>query len=214
MAELGDDFIPPLVLVPTPLSWERDVSDAYIRLVKCVILPSKRRVSLTPRRKPLLRFHTPFCHTFLSMSDLLPFQRSLLEKIHDPATSELILLARGLGLRRIVCHLLQIYDARANLVLLVNASPEDESAIGEELGILGCRKPGLRIVGFEKGKKERCVRYLSIRLTTISLTVSRQDLYKGGGLLSITSQIFTVDMLLSDIPTKMITGIIVLHAEK
>lgn len=148
------------------------------------------------------------------MSDLLPFQRSLLEKIHDPATSELVLLARGLGLRRIVCHLLQIYDARTNLVLLVNATPEDESAIGEELGILGCRKPGLRIVGFEKGKKERSVRFLSFRWTTISLTLSRQDLYRGGGLVSITSQIFTVDMLLSDIPTKMITGIIVLHAEK
>ena len=148
------------------------------------------------------------------MSDLLPFQRSLLEKIHDPATSELVLLARGLGLRRIVCHLLQIYDARTNLVLLVNATPEDESAIGEELGILGCRKPGLRIVGFEKGRKERWANLESLRLTVTSLIFSRQDIYRGGGLLSITSQIFTVDMLLSDIPTKMITGIIMLHAEK
>lgn len=148
------------------------------------------------------------------MSDLLPFQRSLLEKIHDPATSELVLLARGLGLRRVICQLLQIYDARTNLVLLVNATPEDESAIGEELGILGCRKPGLRIVGFEKGKKERYVARESIRPMIFLLTCSRQDIYKGGGLLSITSQIFTVDMLLSDIPTKMITGIIMLHAEK
>ena len=149
------------------------------------------------------------------MSDLLPFQRSLLEKIHDPATSELVLIARGLGLRRIVCQLLQIYDARTNLVLLVNATPEDESAIGEELGILGCRKPGLRIVGFEKGKKERYVSVLSIKIIQrSSCGFPRQDIYRGGGLLSITSQIFTVDMLLSDLPTKMITGIIVLHAEK
>ncbi|KAI0628176.1 hypothetical protein C8Q77DRAFT_1203995 [Trametes polyzona] len=130
------------------------------------------------------------------MSVLLPFHKSILEKIHDPATSELVLLARGLGLRRIVCKLLQIYDSPNNLILLVNATQEEEAAIGEELGIMGCRNPGLRIVGFETGKKDR------------------QDLYKKGGLVSITSQIFTVDMLTSDIPTHLITGIVVLHAER
>ncbi|OSD00090.1 hypothetical protein PYCCODRAFT_1371782 [Trametes coccinea BRFM310] len=130
------------------------------------------------------------------MSVLLPFHKSILEKIHDPAASELVLLARGLGLRRIVCKLLQIYDSPNNLVLLVNATQEEEAAIGEELGIMGCRNPGLRIVGFETGRKDR------------------QDLYKKGGLISITSQIFTVDMLTSDIPTHLITGILILHAEK
>lgn len=39
-------------------------------------------------------------------------------------------------------------------------------------------------------------------------------LYKGGGLISVTSRILVVDMLQSDIPTDMITGILVLHAEK
>ncbi|TFK81000.1 hypothetical protein K466DRAFT_502913 [Polyporus arcularius HHB13444] len=130
------------------------------------------------------------------MATLLPFHKNILEKIHDPATSELVLLARGLGLRRIICKLLQIYDSPQNLVLLVNATPEEEAAIGEELGIMGCRHPGLRIVGFETGRKDR------------------QDLYKKGGLVSITSQIFTVDMLTSDIPTHLITGILVLHAER
>ena len=89
------------------------------------------------------------------MSALLPFHKSILEKIHDPATSELVLLARGLGLRRIVCKLMQIYDSPNNLVLLVNATQEEEAAIGEELGIMGCRNPGLRIVGFETGRKDR-----------------------------------------------------------
>ena len=89
------------------------------------------------------------------MSALLPFHKSILEKIHDPATSELVLLARGLGLRRIVCKLMQIYDSSNNLVLLVNATQEEEAAIGEELGIMGCRNPGLRIVGFETGRKDR-----------------------------------------------------------
>ena len=49
---------------------------------------------------------------------------------------------------------------------------------------------------------------------TFSFQGHRQDLYKKGGLVSITSQIFTVDMLTSDIPTHLITGILILHAER
>ncbi|KIK32856.1 hypothetical protein CY34DRAFT_18757 [Suillus luteus UH-Slu-Lm8-n1] len=130
------------------------------------------------------------------MSILLPFHKSILEEIHDPATSDLLVLARGLGLRRIICTLMQIYDSKQSLILLLNASPEEETAIGDELGIMGCRRPGLRIVGYEMGKRDR------------------QDLYKNGGLISVTSRILIVDMLQSDIPTELITGIIVLHAEK
>ena len=87
-------------------------------------------------------------------SRLLPFQKHILETIHDPASSDLLILAKGLGLRKVICTLLKIYDGPQNLVLLVNASDE-EDAIGEELGVMGCRKPGLRVVGFEMGKKER-----------------------------------------------------------
>ncbi|KAF8841402.1 hypothetical protein BDN67DRAFT_928573, partial [Paxillus ammoniavirescens] len=61
---------------------------------------------------------------------------------------------------------------------------------------MGCRKPGLRVVGYEMGKRDR------------------QDLYKKGGLISVTSRILVVDMLQSDIPAELITGIIVLHAER
>lgn len=88
---------------------------------------------------------------------LLTFHKKILEEIHDPSTSDLLILARGLGLRRMICTLLKIYDSPQNLVLLVNATPEEEAAIGEELGIMGCRKPGLRIVGYEMGKRDRFV---------------------------------------------------------
>jgi DNA excision repair protein ERCC-4 len=91
------------------------------------------------------------------MSALLPFHKFILERIHDPVTSDLVILARGLGLRRIICTLMKIYDSPQNLVLLVNTSPEEDSAIGAELGIMGCRKPGLRMVGYEMGRKERYV---------------------------------------------------------
>jgi DNA excision repair protein ERCC-4 len=89
---------------------------------------------------------------------LLPFHKSILETVHDPATSDFLILARGLGLRRVVATLLQIYDSPQNLVLLVNAAADEEAALGEELGIMGCRNPGLRVVDYEMPKKERCVR--------------------------------------------------------
>ncbi|KAL1679123.1 hypothetical protein EV122DRAFT_263999 [Schizophyllum commune] len=130
------------------------------------------------------------------MLPLLSFHRTVLEDIHDPTTNDLLVIARGLGLRRIVCNLLKLYDSPQNLVLLVNATPEEESEIGEELGIMGCRKPGLRVVGYETGSKER------------------QEMYKKGGLISVTSRILVVDMLQSQIPTELITGMVVLHAEK
>ena len=83
-----------------------------------------------------------------------------------------------------------------SLVILVNASQEEASAIGEELSVLGCRNPGLRIIAFETGRKER------------------EELYKKGGILAVTSQILTVDMLTGDIPTHLITGLVMLHAER
>lgn len=93
----------------------------------------------------------------MSLVNLLPFHRAILEEIHDTKTNDLLLLARGLGLRRIICTLMKVYDSPNNLIILVNASPEEEAAIGEELGIMGCRKPGLRVVGYEMGKKDRYV---------------------------------------------------------
>lgn len=42
----------------------------------------------------------------------------------------------------------------------------------------------------------------------------RQDLYKKGGLVSVTSRILVVDMLQSDMPTELISGLLVLHAER
>jgi DNA excision repair protein ERCC-4 len=89
------------------------------------------------------------------MSVLLPVHKSIIDKLCDPSNNDLLLLARGLGLQRIICKLLQIYDSPHNLVLIVNASPGEENGIGEELGILGCRRPGLRVVGYEMGRRDR-----------------------------------------------------------
>ncbi|KAJ7624883.1 hypothetical protein FB45DRAFT_1086972 [Roridomyces roridus] len=129
------------------------------------------------------------------MSTLLPFHKLILERIHDPTTNDLLVFARGLGLRRIICTLLKVYATEGSTVLLVNATPEEESEIGEELGIMGCRNPGLRVIGYETQSKDR------------------QNLYKTGGIFSVTSRILVVDMLQGDIPISRITGMLVLHAE-
>lgn len=96
-----------------------------------------------------------------SSSTLLPFARSIIRSI-IPADDEpldegdaLIILAKGLGLRSIVAHVLKIYDAPTNLVLVVNAKPEEEAGLSEELTTLGVRKPGLRSVGHETVSKAR-----------------------------------------------------------
>lgn len=39
------------------------------------------------------------------------------------------------------------------------------------------------------------------------------ELYKSGGLLSVTSRILVVDMLTKIIPVDLISGVVVLHAE-
>jgi DNA excision repair protein ERCC-4 len=87
--------------------------------------------------------------------DLLPYQTTILAECLDPNSSDLIVIARGLGLRKLVCSLLRIYDNPNSLVLLVNCDPDEDTAIGEQLGVMGARHPGLRIVDYEMGSKAR-----------------------------------------------------------
>lgn len=74
-------------------------------------------------------------------------------------------------------------------MLVINARPEDEAGIGDELGIMGVRDPGFRILTYEMSVKER---YGSEAL--LWLTCS-EELYRGGGLYSVTSKILVTDLL-------------------
>lgn len=94
---------------------------------------------------------------------LLPFHISIIRNLiplNDEPLDEgdaLTILARGLGLRSIIAAVLKIYDGPRNLVVVVNATPDEEASLGEELTILGAGKPGLRVVGYEMGAKQRLV---------------------------------------------------------
>lgn len=72
-----------------------------------------------------------------------------------------------------MCALLKTYDRKEDLVLVVsaslllrrnpangsqvNASPADEAGIGDELGIMGVRDPGFRILTYEMSVQQRSV---------------------------------------------------------
>nr|WJN24994.1 single-stranded DNA endonuclease [Tranzscheliella williamsii] len=137
------------------------------------------------RRAALLPFHTKIVQSLIPGSEDSPDEGDAL-----------VIIARGLGLRRIVSTILRIYDGPKNLVILVNATSEEESGIGEELTTLGVRKPGLRAIHHEMPAKQR------------------SEIYLSGGIMSVTSRILVVDMLSKRIPTSLITGLIVLHAER
>lgn len=79
----------------------------------------------------------------------------MLANMYSTQTSDLLIVARGLGLHTIVCNLLQLYDSPKNLVLLVNADSAEEAGLRDELGVMGCRNPGLRVVTFEMASKDR-----------------------------------------------------------
>ncbi|RIA94468.1 hypothetical protein C1645_796494 [Glomus cerebriforme] len=144
--------------------------------------------------------HSPT--NLLSHSSALPYPCTLPLEFHRHILEELLsedgllILSRGLGLRRIICALLRIYSDKESLVILLNASGHELNCIKEEIAECGVKKPGLRVVNNETNSKER------------------SELYISGGILSITSRILIIDLLQKRIPSYLITGILVMHAER
>ncbi|KAK4048124.1 DNA repair protein RAD16 [Microbotryomycetes sp. JL201] len=125
---------------------------------------------------------------------LLPFQRNVLAQLmpapeHSSTGDALLLMARGLGMRSIVSTVLRVYDSSDYLVIIVNATPDEERSFAEELGMR------VKVVGFELS------------------AATREVMYKQGGIFSVTSRILTVDMLNKKLPIELVTGLIVMHAE-
>lgn len=151
----------------------------------------------------------------MASTQLLPFQRHILEQLTAPGPESdgLVLLARGLGLRAVLCSLLETYAEEESLVVVVNATPEEEIGLGEELGMK------LTTVAFEMPAKDRYAPRFAVTLCASSMLMAcyrlrcRQAAYKKGGVVSITTRILIVDLLLERIPVKELTGIVVLHAE-
>lgn len=118
---------------------------------------------------------------------------------------ELILLARGLGLIRLVTNLLHSYDvAGNNLIVVVGADERENNWIAEALAehaamnMSPSQARGLKVVN-----------------TNLMNVGKRKEMYEKGGIFSVTSQILVVDFLLpAMLDPAQVTGLVVLHADR
>jgi DNA excision repair protein ERCC-4 len=50
----------------------------------------------------------------------LPFHKEIIREICRPQKDDLLIMAKGLGMRRVICALLKTYDRKEDLVLVVS----------------------------------------------------------------------------------------------
>ncbi|GJN67328.1 hypothetical protein PLICBS_001352 [Purpureocillium lilacinum] len=131
----------------------------------------------------------------------LEYQQSLFQELR--AEDELVVLARGLGLMRLVTNLLHSYDAAGNnLIVVVGADERENGWIGEALAEHAAISASPRARG------------LTVVNTDFQSVGAREKMYSGGGIFSITSRILVVDLLTGLLNPETITGLIVLHADR
>ncbi|KAF7557520.1 hypothetical protein G7046_g6006 [Stylonectria norvegica] len=129
------------------------------------------------------------------------YQQNLFQELR--AEDELVVLARGLGLMRLVTNLLHSYDAAGNnLIVIVGAEDRENGWIGEALA---------EHAAISMSPKARG---LTVVNTDFQSVGAREKMYAGGGIFSITSRILVVDLLTSLLPPETITGLVVLHADR
>ncbi|KAL6239553.1 hypothetical protein BDW75DRAFT_198497 [Aspergillus navahoensis] len=131
----------------------------------------------------------------------LQFQQDIFTELRGE--DELVILARGLGLLRLITNLLHFYDAAGNnLVLLVGAHDRENEWIGEALA---------EHYAISKTPLARGLKVINTDRATVPM---REKLYAEGGILSVTSRILVVDLLSKLLDPEKVTGLVVLHADK
>ncbi|CAG8973209.1 hypothetical protein HYALB_00006378 [Hymenoscyphus albidus] len=131
----------------------------------------------------------------------LKYQQELFQELRQK--DELVIIARGLGLLRLITNLLHSYDAAGNnLILLVGADDRENGWIGEALA----EHAAISMAPICRG--------LSVVNTDAMSVGTREKMYAQGGIFSITSRILVVDLLTSLLNPETITGMVVLHADK
>ncbi|KAI9725732.1 MAG: hypothetical protein M1828_002615 [Chrysothrix sp. TS-e1954] len=131
----------------------------------------------------------------------LEFQQNIFRELREE--DELVVLARGLGLLRIVTNLLHSYDAAGgNLIILVGADERENGWIGESLA---------EHAAISMAPKARGLDLVQTDLMTVG---TREQKYSKGGIFSITSRILIVDLLSGLLDPTTITGMVVMHADR
>ncbi|KAK3905010.1 hypothetical protein C8A05DRAFT_41971 [Staphylotrichum tortipilum] len=131
----------------------------------------------------------------------LVYQQKLFEELRQE--DELVVLARGLGLIKLVTNLLHSYDAAGNnLIVIVGAGDRENAWIGEALAEHAAISMSPRARG------------LTVVNTDFTSVAAREKIYAAGGIFSVTSRILVVDMLTGLLNPETITGMVVLHADR
>ncbi|OHF03455.1 DNA repair protein [Colletotrichum orchidophilum] len=131
----------------------------------------------------------------------LEYQQSLFQELRNE--DELVVLARGLGLMRLVTNLLHSYDAAGNnLIILVGAEDRENNWIGEALA---------EHAAISQSPNARGLTVVNTDFTSVG---AREKMYTRSGIFSITSRILVVDLLTNLLDTEKVTGLIVLHADR
>ncbi|XP_041475884.1 DNA repair endonuclease XPF-like [Lytechinus variegatus] len=107
----------------------------------------------------------------------------------------LLVVARGLGISRLMLNFLKLYCDPGNLVLVINTTDYEENYLIDELDKAGV-KPLPKVITNEYGTNER------------------QGVYMQGGVLFVSSRILVVDLLTQRLAAHLITGVIVNKAHK
>ena len=135
------------------------------------------------------------------LTELQEYQQDLFSEIRGE--DELVVLARGLGLLRLITNLLHSYDAAGNnLIVVVGADERENGWIGEALA---------EHAAISRSPLARGLTQVNTDMTNVA---TRAKMYSKGGIYSITSRILVVDVLSKLLDPETITGLVVLHAER
>eukprot|EP00035_Acanthoeca_spectabilis_P009230 m.164481 g.164481 ORF g.164481 m.164481 type:complete len:903 (-) comp14657_c0_seq4:1398-4106(-) len=127
------------------------------------------------------------------VAPLLEFQEDALTELM--ADDGLTVVARGMGLDRLVLNLLQIYCDPSMLVLVINFTAADLEFYLDQLAVAVPHHPPRHV-------------------TNEMSADTRNAIYLEAGVLFVTSRILVVDMLLGKVPTDLIMGIVVLNGHR
>ncbi|OWB78131.1 nucleic acid binding protein [[Candida] boidinii] len=135
------------------------------------------------------------------------------QKIVQEMVSEdgLLILGKGLGLEYITANLLHVLSSsttiykskkKKSLVLLINATESENERICQDLIELS------RDNSFNETRQ-----FITIGGDSITAQ-KRKQIYERGGIVSITNRLLVVDLLSEIVSPSLITGLIILHAER
>lgn len=141
----------------------------------------------------------------------LRFQQTIVQELIQE--DALLVLGKGLGLEPIVANLLHVLSApsvvdqavkKRSLVILLNALEDENEKISEELMELSWIDS---MAGEGSGIPFHVV-------SGETLVDKRKTLYQTGGIISVSSRVFVVDLLSGIVLPELVTGLVVLHAER